>query len=41
MVMALLLLILGWLWNPRGGFLGIGHMLSRYLMSLGLPSSSS
>jgi signal transduction histidine kinase len=37
MVMALLLLILGWLWNPRGGFLGIGHMLSRYLMSLGLP----
>lgn len=37
MVMAMLLLALSWLWNPRGGFLGLGHMLSRYLMSLGLP----
>ena len=32
-----LLGILSWLWNPRSGFVGIGHMLSRYLMSLGLP----
>ncbi|MBI4191563.1 MAG: HAMP domain-containing histidine kinase [Betaproteobacteria bacterium] len=36
-VMALLLLTLSWLWNPRGGFMGLGHQLSRYLMSLGLP----
>lgn len=36
-VMALLLVALSWLWNPHGGFAGLGHMLSRYLMSLGLP----
>lgn len=34
---ALLLLVLSWLWSPRSGFAGIGHMLSRYVMSLGLP----
>jgi signal transduction histidine kinase len=34
---ALLLMALSWLWNPHGGFAGIGHVLSRYLMSLGLP----
>jgi len=34
---ALLLIALSWLWDPHGGFSGIGHMLSRYLMSLGLP----
>lgn len=36
-VMALILVALSWLWNPRSGFTGIGHLLSRYLMSLGLP----
>jgi signal transduction histidine kinase len=36
-VMALPLIILNWLWNPRGGFLGFGRLLSRYLMGLGLP----
>lgn len=36
-VMALLLVALSWLWNPHSGFAGIGHMLSRYVMSLGLP----
>lgn len=36
-VMALLLVTLSWLWNPHGGFAGLGHMLSRYVMSLGLP----
>lgn len=36
-VIALLLVTLSWLWNPRSGFGGIGHMLSRYVMSLGLP----
>lgn len=37
LVIALLLVVLSWLWNPHSGFVGIGHMLSRYLMSLGLP----
>jgi signal transduction histidine kinase len=36
-VIALLLVALSWLWNPRSGFSGIGHMLSRYVMSVGLP----
>jgi signal transduction histidine kinase len=36
-MIALLLVALSWLWNPHGGFAGVGHMLSRYLMSLGLP----
>jgi signal transduction histidine kinase len=34
---AVLLLTLSWLWNPRSGFAGIGQILSRYLLSLGLP----
>jgi signal transduction histidine kinase len=34
---ALLLVVLSWLWNPHSGFAGIGHALSRYVMSLGLP----
>ena len=36
-VMALILITLSWLWNPHSGFTGIGHLLSRYLMSVGLP----
>jgi signal transduction histidine kinase len=34
---AMLLITLSWLWDPHGGFAGLGHILSRYLMSLGLP----
>jgi hypothetical protein len=34
---ALLLLALWWLWHPRSGFVGMGHLLSTYVMSLGLP----
>jgi signal transduction histidine kinase len=34
---ALVLMALSWLWNPRGGFSGLGHILSQYLLSLGLP----
>jgi len=34
---ALLLIALSWLWNPHSGFAGLGHLVSRYLMSLGLP----
>ena len=36
-VMASLLATLSWLWDPHSGFLGLGHLMSRYLMSLGLP----
>ena len=36
-VMALILITLSWLWNPHSGFTGIGHLLSRYLMSMDLP----
>ena len=31
------LMMLAWLWNPRAGFGGLGMMLSRYLMGIGLP----
>jgi signal transduction histidine kinase len=36
-VVAVLLIALSWLWNPRGGFAGLGQILSRYLLSIGLP----
>lgn len=35
--MAGILLVLRWLWNPHGGFAGGGHIMSRYLLSVGLP----
>ena len=31
------LVLASWLWNPRAGFSGIGQLLSRYLLSVGLP----
>jgi signal transduction histidine kinase len=34
---ALLLIALSWLWSPHGGFSGVGQLLSRYLLSVGLP----
>jgi signal transduction histidine kinase len=34
---AVVLVGLSWLWYPHSGFAGIGHLLSSYLMSLGLP----
>lgn len=37
MVMAAVLLTLSWLWDPHSGFMGLGNLMSRYLMSLGLP----
>lgn len=36
MVIAVLLVGLSWLWSPRAGVAGIGMMLSRYLLGLGL-----
>lgn len=37
LAIALLLMALSWLWDPHRGFLGLGHLFSRYLISLGLP----
>lgn len=34
---AAIMLLLAWLWDPRGGFAGIGQTLSRYFLSLGMP----
>ncbi len=34
---AITLMAISWLWDPRAGFAGIGHILSRYLLSIGLP----
>lgn len=36
-LMGLVLLLLGWVWNPHAGFSGLGNLFSRYLMSIGLP----
>lgn len=36
-IIVIVLLILGWAWNPRAGFTGLGNLFSRYLMSIGLP----
>ena len=35
--MAMMLLLIGWAWNPRPGFSGIGVFFSRYLLTIGLP----
>lgn len=37
LAIAALMLGLSWLWNPRAGFSGLGALLSRYLLGLGLP----
>lgn len=34
---AAVLLVLAWLWQPRAGFAGFASLLSRYLLSVGLP----
>jgi signal transduction histidine kinase len=35
--MAVVLMAIAWLWNPRLGFSGLGQVLSRYVLSIGLP----
>lgn len=37
LVMGAMLLLLGWAWNPRPGFGGVGVFFSRYLLTVGLP----
>lgn len=32
-----LLLLLGWIWNPHAGFAGLGSAVAQHVMSLGLP----
>lgn len=36
-VLAAMLLLLSWAWNPRGGFGGLGVAFTRYVLSLALP----
>lgn len=36
-IIAVMLLTLGWLWNPRKGFSGFQALFSRYLLSIGTP----
>lgn len=38
--LAIALIGMSWLWNPRAGYSGIGQLLSRYLSSVGLPFES-
>ncbi len=37
LTVAVALLLVGWAWNPRSGFSGIGSAISRYLLSVGMP----
>jgi hypothetical protein len=37
LAIALTLLLLSWVWNPRASFAGLGMIFSRYLLSVGLP----
>ena len=37
LVIAGILLALSWLWDPRAGFAGIGQLMNRYFMSVGMP----
>ncbi len=34
---ALFLITLSWLWDPRAGFAGIGQIVARYFLSVGVP----
>ncbi len=36
-ILAAVLFLMSWLWNPRAGFSGIGYLMSRYLLSVGMP----
>lgn len=36
-VLAAMLMLLSWAWNPRGGFGGLGVAFTRYVLSLALP----
>lgn len=35
--LAIILFVISWLWNPHAGFSGIEVLMSRYLLSVGMP----
>ena len=37
LVIAGILLALSWLWDPRAGFAGVGQLMNRYFLSVGMP----
>jgi hypothetical protein len=37
MVIGGILVAVAWLWDPRAGFAGIGQLLTRYFLSVGMP----
>jgi hypothetical protein len=37
LVIGAILVGLSWLWDPRAGFAGIGNLLTRYFLSVGMP----
>jgi signal transduction histidine kinase len=37
LVIAGILVVVSWLWDPRAGFAGIGQLMNRYFMSVGMP----
>jgi signal transduction histidine kinase len=37
LIIGVVLLVLGWIWHPHGGMVGVSTILSRYLLSIGLP----
>jgi signal transduction histidine kinase len=39
-VIAVLIFVLSWLWDPRAGFAGIGQLVTRYFLSIGVPFES-
>ncbi|MGH8677658.1 MAG: sensor histidine kinase, partial [Burkholderiales bacterium] len=36
-IVAVFLVALSWLWDPHAGFAGIGQLISRYFLSMGVP----
>jgi signal transduction histidine kinase len=37
LVIGAILVALSWLWDPRAGFAGIGQLVTRYFLSVGMP----
>jgi hypothetical protein len=37
LLVGMVLLLLGWLWDPHAGFGGFGTMFARYVLSVGMP----
>lgn len=37
LALAAALLVMGWVWDPRAGFSGVGSAFARYLLTIGMP----